>query len=175
MAPKRKGTYILSMVTGGRPVIIEADSMNADNGHFLFFAEYGVFRSIAMSQVLELVVNEADDLARMWETDHAAALDENAAYNLRFIEHEEALVENVDYDLTRQSTINKFAEILRAERQYALEHNILRTEYMNDDQSQERHDGRVAADKRAREQFMALFDALTDQEMRAYGDYRKTH
>jgi len=35
------------------------------------------------------VVNEADDLARMWETDHAAALDEN-----------------VDYDLTRQSTIN---------------------------------------------------------------------
>jgi len=60
MAPKRKGTYILSMVTGGRPVIIEADSMNADNGHFLFFAEYGVFRSIAMSQVLELVAYAND-------------------------------------------------------------------------------------------------------------------
>ncbi len=73
------------------------------------------------------------------------------------------------------ATIEDFEKILRLEDQFADEHRsfCLGGQGLLDNDTTRARKGRRIARDRARKAFFDAFDALTPDEMRAYGDYRR--
>jgi hypothetical protein len=77
------------------------------------------------------------------------------------------------------TTLNsRYAEFLAAERQYDAQRNIVRLMDLGlHDHSRDvrRYNGAVAGAARWEKIWRELFDTFTNDELRAFGEYRRTH